>query len=296
MSIKKLVPELVTLVIIVIGAFCFPLVSYGLRFTPPFLFSALRTSLASLSIILILPLLKQPIFPPKSTWKWVLLLSLPAVVITYGTMFLSHTNPKMTAVPVLENLQPFLSVFLAVIFLQEKVSEATKKVLIFGTIGILFLSIQAALGGVVLNATSTTLALLASLSAASASVMAKRIKRPDMIVTLSAWQYIIGSIPLLIISLLFERNSSAQFTLPFLGILLFLAVVGTAATTVVWYLLLQKTTVSRLSVLYFLSPAFGLVFANLAFGTTITVLEWLAILSIISGVFLGLRKQTQINN
>ena len=286
-----MLPEVITLTIIIVGALCYPLVSYGLRFTPPFLFGALRTSIASLSILAILPLLKQPLLPPKSTWKWVLLLSLPAVVITYGTMFLSHINPKMTSVPVLENLQPFLSVFLAMAFLHEKLSIATKRVLIFGSVGILILSIQAIMGGIGLNAQSATLALLASLSAAAASVVAKLVKRSDIIVTLSAWQFIIGSIPLFMASLLFEKNSSIHFTIPFLSILLFLAVVGTAATTVAWYLVLQKTTVSRLSVLYFLSPAFGLLFANLAYGTTITILEWLAIASIITGVLLNLRKQ-----
>ena len=296
MNIKKLVPELVTLGIILIGTLCYPLVSPGLQYAPPLLFAALRTLIAGIGIFLLLPLFGQPRFPPKDIWKWALLLSIPAVAFTYGTMFLSHINPKMTMLPVLENLQPFFSVFLASTFLHEKVSTSTRTVLVFGTVGLLFLSIQIFTGKMGFDFQSAILAILASLSASAASILVKRLKRPDVIVTLSAWQPIVGSGLLFIFSWFFEKSAVVQWNMSFISILAFLAIVGTGATTVVWYKLIQKFDVSRLSVLFFLSPALGLVMANRIYAVPVSLMEWIGVIIIICGVIVGLKMQSSTQN
>ena len=291
-TLKKLYPEIITVGIIIIGALCFPLVSKGLSYAPPFLFSGLRTLIAGISILLILPLLAQPVLPPKGTWKWILLFSIPAVVISYGTMFLSHGKPDMTIISVLENLQPLLSVFLAIIFLKEKLSPATRSVMVFGIIGVAIMSVPALTGGSMFSWSSAVLALLASLSAAVTSILVKKIKRPDAIITISAWQFIVGSIPLLLLSSLFEKNSSPQFTLLFITILLFLAIIGTALTSAVWYVLIQKVAVSRLSILFFLLPVFGLILSKTVYRLPINLLEWVGMVTIIIGAVIGLKKQS----
>lgn len=262
MTLKKLFPEMLTIAIILIGTLCYPLVSRGLQYAPPLLFAAFRTSVAGIGIFALLPLFRQPRTPPKSMWKWAILLSVPAVAFTYGTMFLSHENPKMAMLPVLENLQPFFSVFLAIIFLEEKLSSATRMVLIFGAFGLFFLSTQAFIEGSGFDVRSAVFALLASLGAALTSIIAKRLKRPDVIVTLSAWQFMIGGALLLVLSLFFEKSVPVQWNIPFISILVFLAIVGTGMTTIIWYKLIQKTDVARLSVFFFLSPALGLIMAN----------------------------------
>lgn len=289
---KKLIPEIITIGIILIGVLCYPFVSRGLQYAPPFLFSGLRTMIAGISILFILPMLRQPVFPPRDIWKWILLFSIPAVVITYGTMFLSHGGTGMATIPVLENLQPFLAVILATLFIREKLSSATRIVLIFGTVGLLLLSVQAFAGNAAFDFQRAILALLASLSAATASILAKGIKRPDAIVTISAWQFIIGSVPLFILSGLFEKSISAQFDTIFWAILLFLAIIGTATTTVVWYILIQKVDVSRLSVLFFLLPAFGLLAASALYAVPISLFEWVGIITILIGVIIGIKKQS----
>lgn len=295
MKIQKLVPELTTLGIIVVGSLCYPLVSSGMQYAPPLLFAALRTFIAGISIAVSLPLLfHQPFFPPRNIWKWILLLSIPAVAFTYGTMFLSHKNPTMTMVPVLENLQPFLSIFLAITFLHEKLSSATRAVLLFGTIGLILLSAQIFIGGSGFDVQSAIFALLASFSAAATSVFVKWLKLGDVIVTLSAWQFIIGSLLLFVLSQLFELNAVVQWGVSFVSILTFLAVIGTAATTVLWYKLIQRVDVSRLSVLFFIAPALGLVMANRLYGVPASIIEWMGIITITTGIIIGLIKQSAI--
>ncbi len=295
-SIKKLYPEIVTIVIIIIGALCFPLVAKGLSYAPPFLFSGLRTLIAGLSILLILPLLGQPVLPSKSTWKWILIFSIPAVVITYGAMFLSHRDPNMTIVSVLENLQPLLFVFFAVTFLHEKLTSATRIIMIFGILGVTILLIPALTGTAVFSWSNAVLALLASLSAAVTPILVKSVKRSESIVSIASWQFIIGSIPLFLLSLLFEKSAVTPFNITFVSILLFLAIVGTALTSVVWYMLIQKTAVSRVSVLFFLLPAFSLLVSKYAYSLPTSTLEWIGMSVIVIGVIIGVRKQFTLEN
>ena len=287
-----LLPEIITLGIIVTGALCFPLLSSGLHYAPPFLFSSLRVFIAGIGILLILPLLGQPILPPKDPWKWVMLFSIAAVVFGYGGMFLSHAGNSSMLVPVLENLQPFLTIMLATAFLHEKLSSATRTVLAFGTFGIFFMSAGMFTGSGDFNFQGGMLAFLAALSASGASILAKRIKRPDVILTITAWQFIVGSIPLFILSRIFETSLSTEFNISFLAILFFLAIIGTAATSAVWYVLVQTVDVSRLSVFFFLSPAFGLLLANRLYAVPIGFFEWIGITTIIVGVIFGFKKQS----
>lgn len=287
---RKFLPEIITIGIVVIGALCFPLISNGLQYFPPLLFAALRVAIAGISILCILPLLHQPRIPPKGTWRWVILFSILAVAFTYGTMFLSHGGMGLSAVPVLENLQPFLAVVLAVIFLHEKLSSATRFVLVFGIVGILLMSASVFMSGAMFDFQRAMLAVLASLSAAVSSILAKGIKRPDAIITISAWQFIIGSIPLLILWQLFEKNTPLQVNGSFVGALLFLAIIGTATTSAVWYALVQKVDVSRLSVLFFLAPAIATALSNRLYGVSVSGFELAGITIIVLGVVRGFKK------
>lgn len=288
-NLKKLYPEIITIGIIIIGAFCFPLVFRGLEYVPPMLFSGLRVFIAGVAILVCLPLLRQPVLPPQGTWKWIVIFSIPAVAISYGSMFLSHEQKAMTIVSVLENLQPLLSVFLAMIFLSEKLTPATRVVMVFGTVGVSIMSIQALTGGAMFDWRIAAFAFLASLSAAATTIMVKKIKRPEAIITIAAWQFIVGSIPLLIFSRIFEKTMPMQFNITFITILLFLAFVGTALTSAVWYALIQKVAVSRLSILFFLLPAFGLLVSKNVYGLPISLLEWVGITTIFFGVIIGLK-------
>lgn len=289
--LKKIYPEITIIGIILVGTLCYPLIARGLEYAPPFLFAALRVLIAGISTLLILPIFHQPLLPPKGTWKWVLLFSLLAVGIAYGTMFLSHEGTGTASVAVLENLQPFLAVILAMIFLREKLSPATRTVLLFGTVGVVLMSVPVFAGTQIFVISRAALALLASFSAAMASILAKRIKRPDAIVTISAWQFIVGSIPLFIVSKFSGETWSWHLGQSFWLLLLFLAVVGTAATSAVWYVLVQKTDVSRLSVLFFLAPAFALLLTNRLYSVAIQGWEFVGITAILAGVVIGFTKQ-----
>lgn len=59
-------------------------------------------------------------------------------------------------------------------------------------------------------------------------------------------------------------------------------VVGTAATTALWYWLVQRDDVGRLSLALFLAPAAGFVLGVVALGERPAIAEWLGVAVILS--------------
>jgi len=62
--------------------------------------------------------------------------------------------------------------------------------------------------------------------------MFKKLRPEQNVIALTGWQMIVGSLPLIGSSFLFERQLTVRWTLVFIGILLALALVGSALTTV----------------------------------------------------------------
>ncbi|GEM_PF-3695209 len=81
-----------------------------------------------------------------------------------------------------------------------------------------------------------------------------------------------------------ERGVAVQWTVQFVTVLLFLALIGTALTTAVWYWLVQRDDVGRLTLFLFLIPVFGLAIAAWVFGEQISRTESVGIALTIAGV------------
>ncbi|MEO7799371.1 MAG: DMT family transporter, partial [Opitutaceae bacterium] len=113
----------------------------------------------------------------------------------------------------------------------------------------------------------------ASASAAVASVTMKKLHPGKDLMALTAWQLVAGSVVLLGLSAVFERNETFRWTGGFVGLLLFLALAGTALGTWLWFWLLQRAEASRLSLYLFLVPVFGLLIAMGGFGERLNALQ-----------------------
>jgi probable blue pigment (indigoidine) exporter len=117
------------------------------------------------------------------------------------------------------------------------------------------------------------LALGASASAAVASVTVKRLRPGDDLMALTGWQLVAGSVVLLGLSAVFEPRETIAWTGGFVGLLLFLALAGTALSTWLWFWLLQRSEAGRLSLYLFLVPVFGLLIAMGGFGERLNALQ-----------------------
>jgi probable blue pigment (indigoidine) exporter len=116
------------------------------------------------------------------------------------------------------------------------------------------------------------LPLTAAAGFAISSILFKRIGAEGAVLQVVAWQLLLGGLPLLALSAFFEPQV-IDWTATFVGLLLFLSLIGTALTTAVWYWLVQRDEVGRLSIALFLVPAVGLGLAVSLFNEPLAVPE-----------------------
>lgn len=276
-----------------IYALCFTAIKSGLDFIPPLLFGGLRTLIGGAVLLLVVIILRQPLRPSKYEWKWIFWIGLTTAV-SYAGMFLSPGRTGAGIASIIGNMSPFFTVLLAALILHEKLSRAAKLALVLGVAGLFAISFPDLFGAGAYGIAGVFLAIAASGGSAVSNILVKLMKNEHSIIRISAWQFIIGSVPLLVLSSIAEKGQAIIWNFTSLGILLFLGVIGTAFVTAVWYLLIQYHDVGKLSLFLFLIPAFGLAIAWLVFREPLNTSEMLGVGLIFIGTAALIRTNTNM--
>ena len=265
-------------------ALCFTVIKAGLAFAPPLLFGGLRALIGGVALLGLTIVFRKPFLPPHKSWGGVLAMSLTATTLGYGAMFLSPGRTGAGIASVLGNTQPLLVVVLAAMFLGERITPSRWITLALGLTGVTLIAWQALVTSNAYGLSGAALALAASAGAAVGSVIFKRMQVTTGLLAVTAWQLILGSLPLLAISALSERSMPVIWNFQFVGQLLFLALVGTALVSTAWYWLVQRGQVSHLALFLFLVPVFGLGIAALVLGERVSLLEIVGSLLTVAGI------------
>jgi drug/metabolite transporter (DMT)-like permease len=206
-------------------------------------------------------------------------------------MFLSPGRTGAGIASVLGNLQPLVALVLAKVFLGERLTASRVAALILGLSGATLIAYPALAGPSRFGFAGPLLALLVSVGSALGSVLFKRLGNKGEYLTIAAWQLLLGALPLVIASFLMEPVKQITWTAQFAGILLFLALMGTALVTGAWYWLLQRHDVGSVTLFLFLTPLFGLAIAILVFAEKVGFLEIAGVVLTLAGVgVISLRK------
>jgi O-acetylserine/cysteine efflux transporter len=134
------------------------------------------------------------------------------------------------------------------------------------------------------------LPLTAAAGFAGASVLFKRMEAGEALVAVVAWQMLLGGLPLLAVSLWLEPEAGIVWNGPFPALLLFLGVIGSALALWLWYWLVQRYDVGRLSLLLFAVPLLGLLLAVLVFQEPVGPLEMGGIAATLSATLITARE------
>ncbi len=277
-------PFLVIVGLTVIYAVCFSIIKAGLAYAPPLLFAGLRTIIGGMPLLFLAVALRQPWLPPRRQWRWIVVLALTATTLTFGAMFLSPGRTSAGLASVLGNLQPLFAVLLAAFVLGERMTRFKLLTTALGVAGILLISYQVFSTPGSNEISGAILALTASAATAVGNVVFKHMNAQNDFLAVTAWQLILGSIPLFLLSSLFEQHQKILWNVEFVGVLLFLALVGTALLNSAWFWLLQRNEVGSLSLFLFLIPVIGLVIGAFTFRERITVLELLGSALAVGGI------------
>ncbi len=258
-----------------VSAACFVAIKAAIPFTPPLRFAAWRLLIGGGTLLALLPLLGAPLLPPRRSWLWLGILALSASSFAYGAMFVSPGFTGAGIASVLGNTQPLIVMALAVPLLGERMTRAKGLALVLGIVGVLLIAMPALSSPDAFAFEGAALAFASAAGLAVGSIIVKVLAAKQSVLTLAAWQLVLGSLPLFALSAVFEASAITRWTPAFWGLLLFLALLGTAFLTAAWYALLAGGEVGHLSLFFFLVPVFGLVLAALFFGERISLVQGL---------------------
>lgn len=248
--------------VVIAAATCAVVVKAGIAFAPPILFGGLRSALAGAVLLLAAAFRKEPARLGCRMLGWVAAIALLATTAPYGGMFLAPARMGAGVASVLANLQPLFTIALAAAFLGERLTLRGVLALATGVAGVVVLvgPRLSTPGAELVGAAS---AVAASVGAATGSVMVRRLRDRVPVLSLAGWQLLLGSLPLLGAGLL--GGGSIRWTAAFVAALLYLALVGTAFSTALWFWLLRYDEAGRLSLYLFLIPLLGLLLGVLVF-------------------------------
>ena len=234
----------------------------ALRYIDPFAFSALRSVLGALAIFAVLLLLGRSRAPGSFFGVLVLGLIQTTLFVTFSTWALVSGGAGKTAV--LVYTMPIWLLMLAWPILGERVR------------GWQWLALLSAFGGLLLilqpwrmqaRPLSTVLALLGAVSWAVSGVRVKRLRakvRIDLL-PLTAWQLLLGSIPLLIVAFV-ARPQPIVWGPSLVAALAYNAVPATALAWLLWLYALQELPAGMAGMGTLLTPLVGVTAAWLQLG------------------------------
>lgn len=238
---------------------CFVAIDLGLRDAPVLWFAALRALVAGAALVAVAGTQRRPAPGNARAWGLIVVLGLVNVTVGFGAMFAGAAGLATGTAAVLSNAQPLLILLPAWWFYGEAVSARTAIALVVGFTGLLVVALP---GG---GGSGAALAILAAVAITSGTLLARRLGGIDVVVA-AGWHLLVGGGALVVLAAAVEGAPVIAWTPRFIATLAFLSLVGTAATTVAWFVEVGRSRLDILSAWTFLTPVFGIILAAVVLG------------------------------
>lgn len=273
-----------------VDSLCYIAIKLGLPHSPPLLFAAMRLSIGGIALLAMMLTTSSALLPKKDSVRWILLLGFVATAASYATMFLAADQGSAGLASVLGNMQPILTLVLAFFILHEQITAGKIWACVLGVSGIVLISLPVFHKGGTGELRGALLALGSSCVVAVANIIVKRVMPKEDLLPAAAWQLLMGSVPLFIASWFIESWAKFHLDLKFVGLLLFLGIIGSGFNTFAWYRLLKREEVSMISMFYFVIPVIGLLSAWLILGEVLMIEQWIGMV-VIAGALVFLARE-----
>jgi drug/metabolite transporter (DMT)-like permease len=275
-------PAIALIVLSLAWGYTWVLTKQGLAYAPPFAFAAQRCVGGALALFLALKILGRPLrlVAPGKTLG--IALVNVAAFLTFQTWALVEGGAGKTAV--LNYTMPIWTLLMAWPFLGERIR------------GVQWLAAACAFAGLTLiiepwsmqaSLLSKFLGLMAAVSWAVGTILIKRLRsRCEVdLISLTAWQLLIGAVPLLLLAVVVPDRSTV-WSAPYIGILAFLSIVSTALCWWLWIHILDRAPAWEASLSVLGTPVVALLSSRLLLGEEFRVIEVLGMLMIGAGLCL----------
>ncbi|PZE21077.1 DMT family transporter [Paenibacillus xerothermodurans] len=273
--------------LVIIWGVNWPLSKLALSYTPPVLFSGLRTLLGGL-LLLFVAIPRYSKLHLKQTWHLYAISSLLNIVLYYGLQTIGLNYLPSGLFSVIVFLQPVLVGLFAWLWLGEAMFALKIVGLILGFAGVAVISAGGLTGEI--SSTGILLALGSALSWALGTVYVKRIgERVDSIWLVTA-QLIMGGLLMTGLGTAAESWSSIEWNLTFVLCLSFISVFVIAIGWLIFFALIGAGEASRVASFTFLIPVIAIAFGMIILDEPFTLTLFGGLVLIIISIFFVNRK------
>nr|WP_244959112.1 DMT family transporter [Novosphingobium marinum] len=285
-------PRLSAILVMVLWASCYPLITIGLDFAPHLTFASLRAVTAGSALLLVALCLGKPFPKDRAEWGWIALAGLGMTGLGYFGMFHAAEFVAPGLATVVANTQPIFAAVLAYGLIGERLALRGWTGLLIGFLGVIIVAAPQVFAG---NERSTGLGLmyvlLAALGVAAGNVAIRKLaNRVDAAMAMGL-QLLIGAIPLMIIAVLTEHPRAVVWSPGFIVSLVGLALPGTALAFWLWQTTLRSMPLSKANVFSFLVPFLGITIGALFFAEPLTLMVMIGVVLAGIGVYLGTKAE-----
>ena len=284
---KKFLPIFLLILLILVWTSVWSLFKIAIEAIPPLSFRVI-IGIPAFVLLLFLGFKKvNTIYVPKSDFKPLLLISffnvtLWQVLMLYGINMLGGGRAA-----VLTYTMPVWATIFASIFGYEKINISIIISLIFGMMGILFLSLEI---NIYDNLIGFLITLFAGLSWAIGTMIVKYggIKSDGLIV--AGWQQIIGIIPIIPFALYFDLDNFGLIDYSHILIIIYGIFLSSAYTYWAYFTILQKFSVNVTSISVMAVPILAILVDYVLIDVEFSEFDLLALIFIVTGIYIVATK------
>jgi drug/metabolite transporter (DMT)-like permease len=281
-KLSRLQTILLIVFLVIVWGVNWPLTKIALSYTPPVLFSGIRTLLGGILLLLVaVPRYKRLNF--KRTWTIYLLSALFNVVLYYGLQTIGLHYMPAGLFSTIVFLQPVLVGIFSWLWLGEAMYGLKVLGLILGFTGVGIISSGGLAGHI--SPLGILLALGSALSWALGTVYVKKTGGTVDPIWLVTLQLIIGGIFMTAVGSAVEQWSDIVWSPFFVLLLLCIAVFVIALGWLVFYRLIDSGEASKVSANTFLIPVVAIVIGTVFLNEAFTVSLVVGLLFIVSSIY-----------
>ncbi|MCG8611815.1 MAG: DMT family transporter [Pseudomonadales bacterium] len=277
-----------TSVVMLLWALCYPLIVLSLDYAPVMQTAFVRAVLGGISLLLVAFFLKRSFPNTFEAWVAISGIGLSATGIGFWGMFYAGSLISPGLATVLTNLQPLIASVLAWVILKEKIDWTVLVGIILGFVGIFVVGMHSFFDADSTAWQGVAYVIVAAVGVALSNVLLKKYANKIDIFYAMGGQLLIGSLPLLAISLSTETLTESLANLHYFTIVLTLAIPGTALPFLLWFWLLGRAPLNQLNVFSFLTPVFGLLIGWSYFDESLKMMQWLGVVLVMGAIGISL--------
>jgi drug/metabolite transporter (DMT)-like permease len=135
------------------------------------------------------------------------------------------------------------------------------------------------------------LMLLAALSMSLGTIIVRYVKKHADPLVATGWHMILGGIPLMVLSILWESDQVSNLHLNDWMGLSYATIFGTAITYGIFFYLAATGNITSVSALIFLTPVFALLFSSLWLEEKLGTIQWIGVSFTLVSVYLVNQRQ-----